>query len=113
LARRFPCVAARAITEAEEDTRMSVDDSDHEAASKSREAWRLVRSMLDDMTRVIEEDAESELGAARGLAASWRASRRCAGAERRRRSRAAVLLRDEHAAAPSAARTRTASTTWR
>lgn len=57
---------------------MSVDDSDHESASESRAAWRLVRTMLDDMTRVIEEDAESELELLEGLRVLARITALCA-----------------------------------
>jgi len=56
---------------------MSIDDGDGKAASQSRAAWRLVRTMLDDMTRTIEEDAESELELLEGLRVLARHHRLC------------------------------------
>src|SRR6185295_4754985 len=41
------------------------DDSKRGVASL--EAWRLVRTMLDDLTRIIEEDAEDEVELLEGL----------------------------------------------
>jgi hypothetical protein len=44
---------------------------------QSLEAWRLVRQMLDDLTRTIEEDAETELELLEGLRVLGRATALC------------------------------------
>ncbi len=46
-------------------------------APQTREAWRLVRTMLDDMTRTIEQDAETELELIEGLRALARITALC------------------------------------
>jgi len=57
---------------------MSADQTPpSKGATKSLEAWRLVRSMLDDMTRVIEEDAETELELLDGLRVLARVTALC------------------------------------
>lgn len=35
--------------------------TENNGALKALEAWQLVRSMLDDLTRTIQSDAETEL----------------------------------------------------
>lgn len=63
---------------------MLTDDApDHEApdatrAPQAREAWRLVRTMLDDITRIIEADAETELELLDGLRVLARITALCA-----------------------------------
>ena len=47
------------------------------SAPRTREAWRLVRSMLDDMTRAIEQDAETELELIEGLRVLARVTALC------------------------------------
>lgn len=46
-------------------------------SSKTTEAWKLFRKMLDDMTAVVEEDAESELERMEGLRAIGRTAALC------------------------------------
>ncbi|HTF33250.1 MAG TPA: DUF1214 domain-containing protein [Myxococcota bacterium] len=46
-------------------------------ASASLEAWRLVRSMLDNMTKMIQEDAETEIELLEGLRVLARATALC------------------------------------
>lgn len=47
-------------------------------APQTREAWRLVRTMLDDLTRIVEADAETELELIEGLRALARITALCA-----------------------------------
>ncbi|MBM4243032.1 MAG: DUF1214 domain-containing protein [Deltaproteobacteria bacterium] len=49
----------------------------HDLAPRTREAWQLVRSMLDDLTRIVETDAESELELMEGLRALARLTALC------------------------------------
>jgi hypothetical protein len=46
-------------------------------ATRSEEAWQLVRSMLDDLTGVVLEDAESELEVVEGLRVLGRTAALC------------------------------------
>lgn len=46
-------------------------------APHTREAWRHVRTMLDDLTRIVEADAESELELMEGLRALARITAQC------------------------------------
>lgn len=46
-------------------------------APRTREAWQLVRTMLDDLTRIVEADAESELELMEGLRALARLTALC------------------------------------
>lgn len=45
-----------------------------DAATLAPEAWRFVRQMLDDLTRTVEEDAETELELAEGIRLLGRAT---------------------------------------
>jgi hypothetical protein len=49
-----------------------------ENGTQALEAWRLVRQMLDDMTAVVEADAETELELVEGLRVLARATALCA-----------------------------------
>ncbi|MBY0278555.1 hypothetical protein K2Z84_24755, partial [Candidatus Binatia bacterium] len=46
-------------------------------APRTREAWRLVRTMLDDLTRIVEADAESDLELMEGMRALARMTALC------------------------------------
>jgi hypothetical protein len=46
-------------------------------SSKTREAWKLFRKMLDDMTEVVESDAENDLERVEGLRALGRTAALC------------------------------------
>ena len=59
---------------------MSADEPPTEAsdlAPRTRDAWQLVRTMLDDLTRIVEADAESELELMEGLRALARITALC------------------------------------
>jgi len=53
------------------------DRTQPDRAPHTREAWTLVRAMLDDMTRTIEQDAETELELIEGLRALARITALC------------------------------------
>lgn len=53
-------------------------DTPHAHAPRTREAWQRVRTMLDDLTRIVEADAESELELMEGLRALARITALCA-----------------------------------
>ena len=61
---------------------MSADPTPSEATSgrapRTRAAWQHVRTMLDDLTRIVEADAETELELMEGLRALARISALCA-----------------------------------
>lgn len=46
-------------------------------SSQALQAWQLVRSMLDDLTRIVEEDAESDVELAEGLRVLARVTALC------------------------------------
>ena len=46
-------------------------------STQTREAWKLFRKMLDDMTEVVESDAENELEKLEGLRAIGRTAALC------------------------------------
>jgi hypothetical protein len=52
-------------------------DASGEPGKLALEGWRLVRQMLDDLTRSIEADAESELELLEGLRVLGRATALC------------------------------------
>jgi hypothetical protein len=57
--------------------RKTPSNTEHELAPRTREAWQLVRTMLDDLTRIVEADAETELELMEGLRALARITALC------------------------------------